>query len=307
MEQAAEGIVGQRPRSKAFDIWSLTITIGLWLSIAFMAIFMIFNPSDSATFAIIVTVIVYLVYFITALLAPTFRYFLNTTNGADIYGYMQSIFYTPANLVFNMQCWHNETTHREERDENGQLHMVTSTHRVNTHSATQNFQYQSWRDISGKFLLDTSGAMRNQRRAFVRVHLGLRMEFAKDGTKDDYENQKVIFINKNQYDSYHDYSESTTMENFKEYNFVRVSDYEPKYFGCWWYFLFSLVGVVELYKSYVEDFCIEQHIEIIKVVSTRSNLNVVAEYNPMLPGIVYMGEARIFDSPPEVIPPHEAY
>eukprot|EP01022_Parablepharisma_sp_SALTPOND_P008704 TRINITY_DN136732_c0_g1_i1.p1 TRINITY_DN136732_c0_g1~~TRINITY_DN136732_c0_g1_i1.p1 ORF type:complete len:346 (+),score=5.80 TRINITY_DN136732_c0_g1_i1:113-1039(+) len=281
----------------AFRAWSWFISIALWASLLFLLASALSSNKTFIIPALITSGIFYVAYLISALLAPTFRYFLNPTTGADIYGYMQKIFYSPINLSMFVQCWHNQTTFHEEKDSQGRTHTVTKTVRVNTHSASENFHYKSWRDVSGRFILDTSGAMRSQQRAFIRVHLGLRLELANDGTKVDFEQQKASFINRNRLDQYQDYHERVTMENFNKYNFVKVSDYEPEYFGAWWYVLFAVLGGAEFYKKYVEKFCIEQAFEVVKVVSTRRDLNAVAEYNPMVPGIVYMGETRVFDAP----------
>jgi len=65
------------------------------------------------------------------------------------------------------------------------------------YTASEVFRYISWRDISGRFILDTKEAMMDQKKAFVKLDLSLGMEYASDGTADDYAEQKKRFIEKN--------------------------------------------------------------------------------------------------------------
>ncbi len=281
--------------------WHWTASVIVWGSIIFFIIARAGGSQDMATPSFVILGIGVLTYLISAFCASTCRYLMNPTSGSDIYGYMQTMFYTPAHLVMHVQCYHNETRHHTERDSQGNTHTRTETVRVNTHSATERFYYVSWRDISGQFLLDTTGAQASQKLAFVKLHLSLHLEFSNDGTREDYERQREWFKSRNRMDVYQDYSECTEMDGFNEFNLVRVSDYQPTCFGVVWYILFTFLTLVEFYKMYVDRFCVLQRFNVNKVVSSRRDLNsgqYIVEYLPMMPCIVYLGQIRKYDAIP---------
>ena len=287
-------------------VWNWIASFLIWSAVLFLLYVIIAKPGgDMINVAYVFLGIASLAYFISAFCASTCCYLMNPTNGSDIYGYMQSMFYTPVHKVMSVQCYHYETRHHTERDSNGNNHTRTETVRVNTHSASERFYYISWRDISGRFVLDTSGAMVNQKLAFVKLHLALDMIFAQDGTQQDYERQRELFKARNRWDTHQDYSESLAMDGYNEFNLVRVSDYKPACFNMGWYFIFTLLLAVEFYKMYVDKFCIVQNFMVAKVVSSRRDLNssqVITEYIPLMPCIVYMGEVRQFAEIPKMVP-----
>ncbi len=288
---------------------SWTISILLWGSIIFAIIMGTRDTSGTAVFAFVLLAITATIYLVAAFCSSTCEYLRNLTSGASIYGYMQTMFYTPAHLAMHVQCYHNETRYIVEKNAEGKTSTRTDTTRVDTHSSTENFYYISWRDVSGQFLLDTSGAQLNEKLAFVKLNLTVHMEFAGDGTKDDYEKQREWFKSRNRLDVYQDYNERTELAGFKDYTLVRVTDYNPSFFGMGWYALFTVLTLVEFYKLYVNMFCISQRFAVTKVVSSRRDINApeyIAQYVPMVPCIVYLGQTRIYDAVPvmpAMVPP----
>lgn len=290
----------------AFRVWSWIISIALWSSTVFAANIFVRDFADEYKLpAAVAVAMIGAAYTITALCAPTFRYLINTTTGPDIYEYMQRLFYTRADLAMQVKCYHYENRQHEETDAHGNKVVRVHSERVETYTANETLNYVSWRDISGRFVLDTSGAAADQRRAFVKLHIRLEVTPASDGTKADFEQQKQIFRNRNNRDTLQDYSESVKMEGYHEFNFVRVSDFEPSFFGIGWYFIFTLMGGVEFYKMHVAKFCIVQDFRVAKVVSTRRDLNMAVEYRPFVPTIVYMGNVRTYDAPTPMQPPQQ--
>jgi hypothetical protein len=200
----------------------------------------------------------------------------------------------------HVQCYHFETRTITERDAQGNTRFRTEQVRVNTHSASEKFYYQTWRDISGRFVLDTSGAQANEQKAFVKLHLKIDLQFANDGTALDYERQRESFKWRNNRDTHQEYKEERSIEGFKEFNLVKVGDLKPKCFGLAFYILFMFLTVVEFYKVYVDKFCIDQEFTITKVVSSKGDLNrpeLFATYQTLLPCIVYLGAIKTYDAP----------
>lgn len=225
---------------------------------------------------------------------------MNRAESASIYSYMERMFYTPVHKVMHIQCYHYETRLRTERDANGNTSVKTEQVRVNTHSSTERYFYISWRDISGKFDLDVSGAMEKQERPFVKLHLGLAMQPAGDGTESDFNHQKNSFVWRNNRDTHYDFDERLELQGYDEHILVRVSDFQPPYFSLGWFILFTLLTVVEFYKQYMDKFCVVQDFTIRKVVSSRQDLNnptYVQQYIAFIPTIVYMGVVKTYDGP----------
>ena len=272
-------------------VWNWFVTIQLWLTL-------ILAIAVGSTGMVYWLVFAIFCYFISESIASTCCYLLHPTTGGDIYSFMQTMFYTPCHIEMHIQCYHFETRYIQDRDAQGNIRTRTQEERVNTHSASERFYYISWRDISGRFVLDTGGAMNNEKLAFVKLHLNLGMDFANDGTQMDYERQKDSFKWRNNRDTHMDYTEAKVMEGFIEHNLVRVSDFNPPYFGLAWYILAMCLTVVEFYKMYVDKFCITQEFTVKKIVSSKMDLNNpqnVVQYQQFFPCIVYLGQVKMYD------------
>jgi hypothetical protein len=80
----------------------------------------------------------------------------------------------------------------------------------------------------------------------------------------------------NQYkhvDQYISVTPAVDVEGLTEFKLIKIRPGSPPMIGWLWYILFTILGVVELYKLYFAMFCVTKDFEITKVVSTRSNLN----------------------------------
>eukprot|EP00826_Nyctotherus_ovalis_P060129 TRINITY_DN8411_c0_g2_i4.p1 TRINITY_DN8411_c0_g2~~TRINITY_DN8411_c0_g2_i4.p1 ORF type:complete len:277 (+),score=41.51 TRINITY_DN8411_c0_g2_i4:46-876(+) len=247
------------------------------------------------------------VYLVTACCDPAPRYFLHITTCADVYDYMEKLFYEPMSKVMRINCYHMETqTTTMDSPRSGSQRTHTTTTRVNTHSAKKAFRYTSWRDVSGEFAVNVGGASANQERAFIRLRLELKMSFVNDGTGEDFERQKAEFIRRNDRDVMYEYSDCLELKGYREYSLVRVSDTDPKFFGFTWYLLSTLLTLSEFYKMYMDRFCIDQEFNIVKMVSSRQDINapqVIHRYEPMVPRIVY-GEHEVVYDGPMILPPN---
>jgi len=284
--------------SSCVSCWHWTASFLMWGSIIFCVAILASHNEDMYYAAYVILGGCSVTYLVSAFCASSCCYLLHPSTGADIYSYMQQLFYTPVHKVMHVQCYHYETRHHTERDAQGNTHTRTETVRVDTHSASERFYYVSWRDISGQFILDTSGAMVNQKRAFVKLHCFLDMIFSNDGTAQDFERQRESFKARNRWDTHQDYSEHLEMDGYNEFNLVKVGEFTPSMFGLGWYILFTFLLVVQFYKMYIDKFCIVQEFTLKKVVSSRRDLNstaVVVEYTPLIPCIVYLGQTRTYN------------
>jgi len=279
--------------------WCWITTFFIWFAIIFTIYN--YNPNKENEAYFILLAFAAIIYLITAWCDPAANYLLNFTTCADVHDYMEKLFYTPIKKVMKIQCYHNETVTITEKDSNtGESVTRTTTQRVDTHSAKEEFKYMSWRDVSGEFVIDIGGASSNHRQAFIKLHLPLQMQFVNDGTAEDFQRQKERFIERNKRDVMYDYEDYLTMDGYKKYNLVRVSDATPKFFGFYWYILSSLLTLSEFYKMYMDTYCITQEFVITKMVSSRQDLNapqLLQNYIPMAPSIVHAGHAVHYNGP----------
>ena len=280
-----------------FMYWFLSVLV--WGSIGFF-IFGCVAGGDLITWGGVTFGVMMLIYFIVEFCSSSCSYLSNQRESADIYEYMKTLFYTPLHKIMHIQCYHYETHHYTDRDSNGNVTHRTEQVRVNTHFASEHYYYISWRDVSGKFDLDYSGASANQERPFVKLHLGLNMSPVNDGTIEDFQYQMNSFISRNNWDTHYDFSEHYEMAGYLEHNLIRVSDHKPACFSVGWFVLFTFLTMVEFYKLYMDKFCIVQEFTIVKAVSSRRDLNApdyISQYSAQIPCIVLYGKVTTYDGP----------
>jgi hypothetical protein len=213
------------------------------------------------------TVTVYVAYVVCALLSRSFSYLYHMNAGNDIFGYMKSLFEKPINVNFLVECYHYRTNWSSK---------TRSRTKVTTFSGNFLFPYYSWRDISGTFNL-TNGIGKSC--YFVKLHLGYSLQFADGMTKVDYDMLKEKLYNENKHrDTYITVTPSISIEGFNEFQLVNLGYGTPPMVGVCWYILFIIIPLIEFYKLYVNIFCVTQEFEIIKVVSTRSNLSTETRF-----------------------------
>ncbi len=283
--------------NRILTFWNRLINLLLWGAVVFLIVAYTIPDRSARIPAIVVLCLFYLVYLISAFCSPSFRYLLHYSDVALIYDYMQRLFYTPARLVMHIVCYHYETREVTEKDAQGNTQVRSESVKVETHRAESQFFYTSWRDVSGVFTLNTEGAMVDMRRAFVKLALVLDMQFAEDGTIQDYEQQRVSFVQHNTKDMYQDYTQQSILDGMQPRILVRVSDFRPKYLGAGWFAACAVLGLIEVYKLHMDRYCVEQDFTVRKVVSTRRNLAAMPEYAGMVPQIKYLGEVRTYAEP----------
>lgn len=283
-----------------FKIWCWIATLLVWGSSLLTLHHLISGPRLDTDF-LLISGVTLLIYWVTQMLSPDCQYLMSTTTCADIYDYMGKLFYTPINRLMQISCYHERGRDVQETSpRSGRVRSRRVTERVRTSSNEAMFRYVSWRDISGQFVVNTGEAATNEERAFVRLRLKNKMEFANDGTAADFDQQKANFITANKRDVMFDYEDKLVLKGFEEYKLVRVSDAHPSVFGCGWFFLFTLLTFAEFYKMYMEKFCSDQEFTIIKLVSTRQDLSapqMIRNYEAMGPSVIYKGRTVHYNGP----------
>jgi len=290
--------------SMFLTIWYWFSTLLAWESIIFFGVaYSGYLEKDLKSVSLAILIVTILVYYVSEFCSSSCKYLCRRSEAAGIYKYMEKMFYTPMHKVMHIQCYHYQTHSVTTQDSDGNTTTSTTTTRVNTHSASERYYYISWRDISGKFNLDVSGGLGQREKPFVKLHLSLAMKLAEDGTEADFHNQKRSFIDRNNRDDHYDYYEKLELRDYNpknDHTLVRVTDFNPPCFSYWWFILFTLLTVAEFYKIYMDKYCTVQKFTIVKVVSSRQDLNApqyVQEYVTSTPSIIYMGNVKQYDGP----------
>jgi hypothetical protein len=106
---------------------------------------------------------------------------------------MKVLYNTPPTLTFHFECYHWETSYFTVRDKYGVSTTKSEEIRVITHQESEVFQYYSWRDISGTFLLDTDRFLNKEfKKAYIKLHLDLVVGMNDDETRRYYNLKRVI-------------------------------------------------------------------------------------------------------------------
>ena len=89
----------------------------------------------------------------------------------------------------------------------------------------------------------------------------------------DYITQKDAFWKRNRYrDSLMDFNEYRTIPGFKSDHILQIGDFKPSCISSCKYVLWTLLMMAQIYKKYVDSFCIYQSFKVRKLISTRFNL-----------------------------------
>lgn len=205
-----------------------------------------------------------------------------------MYEKMGDLFKRAPTITFDARCYHYETRHYTTRDKDGHVHHRTERVRIDTHHESMNLPYYSAKDVSGLFLLDIDRAAASKK-AFIKLHLKKEINFADAISYMDYTMQKEAFWRRNRYRDVHmDFNEYRTIPGFVEYNLIQISDYKPAGVNLCLYILLIFIPFCQIYKSYVDSFCVPQTYKIRKIVSTRYNLleqQYIVQYQAITPAL----------------------
>lgn len=250
-------------------------------------IYKIIDDKDIQT-SIGVSIGLYVLYLILEFCSGTCRYLLNKRSNEGIKAKMGQLFKSRPEIRFYVECYHYETQYYYVRNSRGEQERRSRQVRVVTHRETQFFNYYSVRDISGLLNLNCNIAQ-IQRKCYIKLELDEEMNFADAISVSDYEREKEEFKERNRYrDDFMDFSEKWSLPGMVHHNLIKIGDYEPCTVNFFWYFIFTLFTLAQIYKWHVSSFCIYQNYKIRKIISTRYNLHSeqydsqYSKFNPQL-------------------------
>lgn len=242
----------------------------------------------------------YIICFIAQMLHPSFYYLLNRHQELSIYEKMKQIFSSIPTITFHCECFHTEVIIEKTKNKKDSKKSETRrTQRVTTFRDNRQFMYYSVKDISGLFKLDIPSAYMNQK-PFIKLYLDKEINFAEPISFADYKCQKEKFWSEHRMrDQQIEVTETRDIPNFSNYNLVKTGFSEPKYIGVFWYILFSIIPVTQLYRNYFDSLCFEQKFTIRKILSTRYNLNeaeYALKYNAFNPSLSLGNQKYYYDN-----------
>ena len=253
------------------------LNILLWL--AFISIFVFPILNIKILIAIIIFAILYIIYLFVEFSSETFSFVRNIKYDESMIDYMGQLFKQHPYIIFCCECYH----YRYHRRRSGS----SSRTRVVSRTSQKEMPYYSWKDISGLFNLDYENA-KYVNKPLIKLYLKPEINFADEISYYDYiKSKKDFWENNRYYDQYIKYWEKRGIDKLIEYNLICLDKRKkPCCLNCGVYVLYTLLMLGEIYKCYVDKYCIAQHFTIRKLVSTRYNLideNNKIKYNNMNP------------------------
>ena len=234
----------------------------------------------------------YVAYLIFEFCSPICKFLCHKTHNEGLKQKLGNLFKIGPVFTLHCECYHYEirtvrvraapprkgggrSRGGKKKGRSGGGHRKTSHHlpryrtktvrrKVVTHRETVRFPYASSRDVSGPFRLDCDRE-HAMGKVYVRLELGYNIAFADNETQGDYQRFKSDFYNRTRRrDAEMNFSENKYIPNFENYIFVCIRDQEPCGVNIGLYILFTLIPIVELYKSYVNSYCLDQTFTIKK-------------------------------------------
>ncbi len=231
-----------------------------------------------------------LIYWIQACCSNTCAYLKNMKKGTSVLHYMESLFYKPGALKFYAECYHYVITYRRNR----RGRTSSSRRKVVTYTETRSFPYQSWRDISGPFNLDTSG-VNIENKSLLKLHLTKSVDLASDGTQEDYDYFRDSMVYRLQYvDTCFRLHEFSQIPGFEERTLVQMAEEIPCIANVGCFVLFVLLWLSECYKCCFNNHCSFQEFMVKKLISSCEDLNTNVqsqEYMDLAPKIIMRGQS----------------
>ena len=234
-----------------------------------------------------IMIIVYVLYFLFEICSRTSKFLRNKTDHNQIKSTIEVLIQTPPVIEFYCECYHygyRRATFHPPKRRGGRGHRSHHHHRkrkIVTYSETASFPYYSARDVSGLFELNNS----RKDAVYIKLELIPEINFADELSYMDYDIFRTDFYNINRpRDVYMDYSEKRDVPGLIPQNLVKISDDEPCGVNFCMFVFFTLICLSEIYKCYIDSFCIEQNFKIRKLISTRYDLNQ-DQYQYFIPSI----------------------
>ena len=270
------------------NIFCWFFSIIVWALICLIVYYSIYENNPIMKKKCIISLIFYyIVYIILQFYSPTFKYLLNKEE-LSLHGKMAEIFQSKPVVRFKAKKYHYVTERYSYEDDDGNRREGTRTYRVSNGENMQSMKYKSFRDVSGLLVLNC-GKSKKIRKAYVELEIKLEINFADAISYSDYVKAKNDFYSQNKYaDDYTQLYEEITVKDLKHHYLIKIMDKDPCTINMFFYILFCIITLAQIYKIYFSTFCIHKKFTIRKLISTRYDLGSPQygpNYEPLNPQI----------------------
>jgi hypothetical protein len=300
---------------KYLEIFGKILNLLVIAAIVVFILTLVTNIGLQQSYMLYILIIVYILFLICEFCSPTFSFLRNKTNESGIKNKYGILVQTRPVIQFYCECYHYVTkTVRYNPPRKGggrrsggrksggrksggrkRSRTRTSVKKVVTHRETAIFPYYSCRDVSGLFQLKNSRE-EAMGKTYIKLELLEEINFADDVSYMDYEAFRTDFYNRNRgRDQYMSYTETRKIPGLETYNFVLIRDEEPCGVNMCTFILFTIIPLTELYKCYINSYCVNQTFSIRKLISTRYDLNAIQQYDVMTPSINVPNQQYVFE------------
>jgi hypothetical protein len=179
----------------------------------------------------------------------------------EVEGYLTDLTSKPPIISWSASCYHYVGYGKNRR-------------RVTSHSETRSMTVPFYKDISGHFHLDAEKVKNSAIKKYILLSAEIDFQFSDDVTKLDYQTEKDNFYNamKNR-DTYLDFSEERTIEGHSPFSLIKLAENDAPFTNYCILMFFVFLGIAEVYKLYIDIFCVDQEYTFKKIISTRYNIN----------------------------------
>ena len=311
---------------KCIDIIAKILQVLVIASIIFLVVSFIVKGIQNAV-SISIFAIIYILYLISEFCSTTASFLGNKTTELGIKNIMANLIQTPPTIEFYCECYHYETrtvVHSPPRKggggrkgggsrkaskpaakhKKGGAHKKSGGHRrvshqtrtITTYRETAYFPYYSSRDVSGLFEINNSRE-EAMGKVYVKLEINPEINFADELSYMDYELFRSDFYNRNRpRDQYMTYRETRYVKGLNNFNLVCIRDEQPCGINFCMFVLFTIIPLAELYKCYVDSYCLDQNFKIRKLISTRYDLNQQQQYEYFTPSINVPNQTYAFEA-----------
>ena len=214
----------------------------------------------------------YVIYVCQQFSSPTYKYLRHKKNEFNLEQKMKQYFITPPKIEFTCICYHYESKTTSSYDINGDKVTKTETRKVISSTNTKYFYYYSSRDVSGLFKLNYDESSISNK-YYVKLELFTDVGFADAETYNDFLKEKEEFYNSNLHkDMFMDFYISNIIDGMNSYNLINLTENNPCGMSVFWYVFFCLIGIAQIYKSYINSKSVYKSFTIRKIISSRYSL-----------------------------------
>ena len=262
----------QQFETKCSKITCCILQVFLWI---FLTLTIIFYVKDIIIYIAFLGlfIIIYLFYFFFELFSTTAKFLCNKNTKEGIYQKFGKIFRTPPIIKLYGESYHYGYGTYSPTDIKDPTFFGTRN-KIITHHQSLKFNYYSVRDVSGLFYLNCEESSVNNK-YYIKLELEEEINFADAISYSDYFYIKKNFCDKNsKKDVRFNYYESRIIPQMNHHNLIKFRENEPCTVNYFFFLLATFLTLAEIYKPYVNSFCIKQKFKIRKLISTRYDLSL---------------------------------